>query len=170
MTTSSITRGGVATTKPTTAAAAAAILLLAVSLSSSGQTQQTLGVSAHTGGFQSGPSPGAVYAGGLHYDANEDTVYLTGSHYNIDFTPHDGTANDLMQGTELDGASSCFVAKLDVSDNDEMEAADLESFHTLSNWKSYGDPGVMETCAAITTDKKNQAFVVGSVAKGGFFS
>eukprot|EP00751_Fragilariopsis_kerguelensis_P011437 CAMPEP_0170773322 /NCGR_PEP_ID=MMETSP0733-20121128/9311_1 /TAXON_ID=186038 /ORGANISM="Fragilariopsis kerguelensis, Strain L26-C5" /LENGTH=111 /DNA_ID=CAMNT_0011115701 /DNA_START=194 /DNA_END=527 /DNA_ORIENTATION=+ len=111
MTTSSITRGGVATTKPTTAAAAAAILLLAVSLSSS------------------------------------------------------GTANDLMQGTELDGASSCFVAKLDVSDNDEMEAADLESFHTLTNWKSYGDPGVMETCAAITTDDDhNQAFVVGSVA------
>jgi len=168
MTASSITRGGVAsTTAAMTATAAAAILLLAVSLSSSGPT---LGVSAHTGGFQSGPSPGAVYAGGLHYDANEDTVYLTGSHYNIDFTPHDGTANDLMQGTELDGASSCFVAKLDVSDNDEMEAADLESFHTLSNWKSYGDPGVMETCAAITTDKKNQAFVVGSVAKGGFFS
>mmetsp|Transcript_10805 Transcript_10805/g.11934 ORF Transcript_10805/g.11934 Transcript_10805/m.11934 type:complete len:849 (-) Transcript_10805:351-2897(-) len=168
MTASSITRGGVAsTTAAMPATVAAAILLLAVSLSSSGPT---LGVSAHTGGFQSGPSPGAVYAGGLHYDANEDTVYLTGSHYNIDFTPHDGTANDLMQGTELDGASSCFVAKLDVSDNDEMEAADLESFHTLTNWKSYGDPGVMETCAAITTDDDhNQAFVVGSVAKGGFF-
>mmetsp|Transcript_9971 Transcript_9971/g.11375 ORF Transcript_9971/g.11375 Transcript_9971/m.11375 type:complete len:855 (+) Transcript_9971:261-2825(+) len=168
MTASSITRGGVAsTTAAMKATAAAAILLLAVSLSSSGQT---LGVSAHTGGFQSGPSPGAVYAGGLHYEADEDTVYLTGSHYNIDFTPHDGTANDLMQGTELDGASSCFVAKLDVSDNDEMEAADLESFHTLTNWKSYGDPGVMETCAAITTDDDhNQAFVVGSVAKGGFF-
>jgi len=160
MTASSITRGGVAKTTTVTTAmrATAAILLLAVSF-----------VSAHTGGFQSGPSPGSVYAGGLHYDADEDTVYLTGSHYNIGFQPHDGTANDLMQGTELDGSSSCFVAKLDVSDNDEMEAADLESFHTLTNWKSYGDPGVMETCAAITTDDHNQAFVVGSVAKGGFF-
>jgi len=163
--------------------AASAMLLLLLSLSS--------GVSAdhqRTGGFQSGPSPGSMYAGGMHYDSKLDTVYMTGSHYNIDFISHDGTSNDLMQGTELDGSSSCFVGKLEnVSsgsspkksnndddsldfDNDEdTNTNNDKSFHTLSDWKSYGDPGVMETCSAITTDKNNQAFVVGSVAKGGFF-
>jgi hypothetical protein len=118
------------------------------------------------GGFQSGPSPGAMYAGGLKYDSKWDTLYMTGSHYNVDFKDHDGTANDLMVGTELDVESSCYVGMLDMN---LIGPTSGDTFHTLTNWRSYGDPGVMETCSAVTTDENKHAFIVGSVAKNGFF-
>jgi len=159
-----ISRGIVATV----VSATATVMLLLLSLSST-----SVLVHAFTeGGFQSGPSPGAMYAGGLHYDTSWDTIYMTGAHYNADFTDHDGTANDLMVGTELDEASSCYVGMLDMSLNNEAgtnTGDNDETFHTLTNWKSYGDPDVMETCSAITTDRNKNAYVVGSVAKGGFF-
>jgi len=132
------------------------------------------------GGFQSGPSLGAVYAGGLHYEPETEIVYMTGSHYNTDLIAHDGNYNQAMTGTELDGESSCYVTRLDLSQSNalllpttdstktETGGEEGKTFHTLSHWQSYGDPGVMETCAAITTNTE-RAFVVGSVEKGGFF-
>lgn len=138
-------------------------------------------VSGYTmGGFQSGPSLGAVYAGGLHYEPETEIVYMTGSHYNTDLIAHDGNYNQAMTGTELDGESSCYVTRLDLSQSNalllpttdstttETGGEEGKTFHTLSHWQSYGDPGVMETCAAITTNTE-RAFVVGSVEKGGFF-
>lgn len=124
------------------------------------------------GGFQSGPSLGALYAGGLHYEPESNIVYMTGSHYNTDLIAHDGTYNEQLEGTELDGQSSCYVTMLDLMNDDKGKNkngdTDGLTFHTLTHWQSYGDPGVMETCSAITTNA-DKAFVVGSVEKGGFF-
>lgn len=115
------------------------------------------------GGFQSGPSPGPFYAGGMSYRGGSDTIWMTGSHYNTNLNPHDGTVNDLMQGTELDGASSCYVAKLDLS-------LQQDTFHSLDDWKSFGNPGKIETCSSITATSQSDTFVVGSVGEGGLFS
>eukprot|EP00536_Pseudo-nitzschia_multiseries_P008798 jgi/Psemu1/306026/fgenesh1_kg.230_\ len=115
------------------------------------------------GGFQSGPSPGPFYSGGMSYRGGSDTIWMTGSHYNTNLNPHDGTVNDLMQGTELDGASSCYVAKLDLS-------LQQDTFHSLDDWKSFGNPGKIETCSSITATSQSDTFVVGSVGEGGLFS
>lgn len=121
----------------------------------------SLSVSGLDGGFQSGPSPGSFYAGGMTYDLATNTVYTTGSHYNIDLHDHDGSTNDLMQGTGLDIASNCFVSKLDMS-----RIANSDSFNSLTDWSSYGNPGVTETCTTVATGE-GQTFVVGSAEKGG---
>jgi hypothetical protein len=44
---------------------------------------------------------------------------------------------------------------------------DNDTFHGMTDWKSYGNLGAMETCSAMTVGPKN-AFVVGSVEKGGW--
>jgi len=121
-----------------------------------------LSASGLDGGFQSGPSPGSFYAGGMTYDLAKNAVYMTGSHYNVDLHDHDGSTNDLMQGTGLDSASNCFVSKLDMS-----QIANSDSFNSLTDWSSYGNPGVTETCTTIATGE-GHTFVVGSAEKGGF--
>lgn len=115
------------------------------------------------GGFQSGPSPGSFYSGGMSYREGSNVVWLTGSHYNKNLNPHDGSSNDLMQGTETDTASSCYVAKLDL----EKEQG---TFHSLDDWKSYGNAGKIETCSSITASSMSDAYIVGSVGEGGLFS
>uniref|UniRef100_A0A7S4ARS5 Uncharacterized protein n=1 Tax=Pseudo-nitzschia australis TaxID=44445 RepID=A0A7S4ARS5_9STRA len=116
------------------------------------------------GGFQSGPSPGPFYSGGMSYRGGADVVWLTGSHYNTDLNPHDGSVNDLMTGSALDDASSCYIAKLDLAKEQG------ETFHSLDDWKSYGNPGKIETCSSVTATSMSDAFIVGSVGEGGLFS
>jgi len=120
------------------------------------------------GGFQSGPSPGSFYSGGLSYTPSINRAFLTGSHYNAGLTAHDGSANDLMQGTVLDTASSCFLGKIDF--DDASEDANSDTFHSLTDWISYGNVGKLQTCAAVASTKGSDVYVVGSVADGGLFS
>jgi len=117
------------------------------------------------GGFQSGPSPGSFYSGGLSYINSLNRAFLTGSHYNTGIKPHDGSVSDNMEGTTLDSASSCYLGKVDFND-----AASGDTFHSLSDWTSYGNPGKLQTCSAVASTKGSDIYVVGSVADGGLFS
>jgi len=119
------------------------------------------------GGFQSGPSPGAFYTGGMTYIPKSNGAFLTGSHYNKGLTPHDGTDNDLMQGIDQDTSSSCYLGKVKF---DDVVSGAKDTFHTLSDWVSYGNPGAIETCSAVASTHGSDVYVVGSVADGGLFS
>lgn len=134
---------------------ATASMLLALSASAN----------AIDGGFQSGPSPGAFYSGGMTYIPQLNRAFLTGSHYNKGLEPHDMSKTDLMEGTELDTESSCYLAKVDFDD-----AAKGNTFHSLSDWVSYGNAGKLETCSAVAATKSSDVYVVGSVGDGGLFS
>ena len=122
-------------------------------------------VSAIKGGVQSGPSPGNFYSGGMAYAPVINRLYLTGSHYNTGIQPYDGSNNDLMQGTSLDKASSCYIAEVDFE-----KVVSSRKFHSMSNWASYGNPGKIETCAAVAATSPSDVYVVGSVGEGGLFS
>jgi len=157
-----------------TATAISAFLLSAINIASINIASVSADSSVD-GGFQSGPSPGSFYSGGMKYNSETNTVFMTGSHYNTDLNPHDGSNNDLMQGTELDGASSCYVASLDFEKLFSNTNDKLPTFHSLSSWESYGNPGAIETCSALdmkNTDNsnKNNLYVVGSVGEGGMFA
>lgn len=117
------------------------------------------------GGFQSGPSPGPFYSGGMVFIPGGDRTLLTGSHYNKGIMQHKGTKTDKLQGTDLDTASSCYLAKVDFDDV-ELDGA----YSSLSDWISFGNEGKIETCSAVTSNKLSDIFVVGSVAAGGLFS
>ncbi len=116
------------------------------------------------GGFQSGPSDGAFYSGGMTYIPNQNRAFFTGSHYNEGISPADVSAGEMV-GTGKDTASSCYVAKLDY--NDEVDG---DTYHSLTDWISYGNPGKIETCSAVAGTKGSDVYVVGSVADGGLFS
>jgi len=136
---------------------AAASLLAAISA--------TTAFASIQGGYQSGPSPGAFYSGGLEYIPSKNRAFVTGSHYNQGLLPHDGSQNDLMQGTTVDIASSCYLAKIDF---DEVSSGD--TFHSLSDWVSYGNTGKIETCSAVASTAGSDVYVVGSTAQDGLFS
>jgi len=136
---------------------AAASLLAAISA--------TTAFASIQGGYQSGPSPGAFYSGGMQYIHSKNRAFLTGSHYNEGLLPHDGSNNDLMQGTTVDIASSCYLAKVDFD-----EVASGDTFHTLSDWVSYGNTGKIETCSAVASTAGSDVYVVGSTGQDGLFS
>jgi len=117
------------------------------------------------GGYQSGPSPGSFYSGGMTYINRENRAFLTGSHYNQGLLPHDGSNSVLMQGTIVDTASSCYLAKVDFD-----EVASGDTFHTLSDWDSFGNIGKIETCSAVASTAGSDVYVVGSTAQDGLFS
>jgi len=70
-----------------------------------------------------------------------------------------------MQGTTLDTASSCYVGKIDFD-----AAAKGDTFHSLSDWVSFGNVGKIETCSAVSASAGSDLYVAGSVAKDGMFS
>jgi len=117
------------------------------------------------GGFQSGPSHGAFYSGGMTYIPRVDRALLTGSHYNEGIVPHELSSDNMMKGTDKDVASSCYLSKLDFGTeaNDSM-------YRSLTDWISYGNPGKIDTCTAVAGTAGSDVFVVGSVADGGLFS
>ena len=65
------------------------------------------------GGFQSGPSEGAFYSGGMNYIPNLNRAFFTGAHYNEEIMPKEITAGDKMTGVGKDSASNCYLAKMD---------------------------------------------------------
>jgi len=136
---------------------ASAAILAALSATSSAAGIQ--------GGFQSGPSPGAFYSGGMSYIDSINRAFLTGSHYNAGIIAHDQSENDLMQGTVKDSQSSCYIGKIDFDD-----AASGDTFHSLSDWQSFGNVGKLETCSAVASTKGSDVYIVGSVGDGGVFS
>lgn len=137
---------------------ATAATLLALSVTSANATM---------GGFQSGPSKGPFYSGGMTLIPQLNRAFLTGSHYNTDIEQHDMTKDDQFEGTEIDTASSCYLAKVDF-DNETDEST--QAYNSLTDWISYGNAGKIETCTAVTATKMSDVFVVGSVADGGLFS
>ncbi len=116
------------------------------------------------GGFQSGPSAGAFYSGGMTYIPNINRAMFTGSHYNKIINPH-GTENNRMEGEDRDVASNCYLATLDFDDE-----KDGETYHSLSDWISFGNPEKIETCSAVAGTKGSDVYLVGSVGDGGLFS
>lgn len=117
------------------------------------------------GGFQSGPSDGAFYSGGMTYIPALNRAMFTGSHYNQEIIPHAEAQANKMQGAVRDVASSCYLGKVHFD-----AAKDGDTYHSLTDWVSFGNPGKIETCSAVAGTKGSDAFVVGSVADGGLFS
>jgi len=117
------------------------------------------------GGFQSGPSPGPFYSGGMVFIPGGDRALLTGAHYNKGIIQNKGTKDDQLRGTDLDTASSCYLAKVNF---DDVETDG--SYSSLSDWISFGNEAKIETCSAVTSNKLSDIFVVGSVGAGGLFS
>ena len=138
---------------------AAASLLAALSATT------TEASNAIQGGFQSGPSPGNFYSGGMDYIGHLNRAFITGIHYNAEIIEHDQSKNDLMQGTVKDTASNCFIGKVDFDD-----AASGNTYHSLTDWESFGNAGKIETCTSVSATKSSDVYVVGSVGEGGLFS
>jgi len=138
------------------------IARIAVALTLSAYSVNAEGVE---GGFQSGPSPGNFYSGGMEYIHAVNLAFLTGIHYNAGIIEHDQSENDLMQGTVKDSKSNCFLGKIDFH-----EAASANIYHSLSDWESFGNVGKTETCTAVSATKGSDVYVVGSVGDGGMFS
>jgi hypothetical protein len=112
------------------------------------------------GGVQTDKGPGAFYPGGMIYDDDLDMLYLAGLHYNIDLV--DGMQ---MTGSSLDSESNCFLASVDLSPDGNVD----RPFDSFTNWISWGEPDVLETCSSITLHPhSNQLVVVGSTAPNGF--
>jgi len=141
----------------TTSKFAAASMLLALTAAPAAAIQ---------GGFQSGPSKGSFYSGGMNFEPTINRAFLTGSHYNLEITPHDNSKNAAMGGSTADTASSCYVGKIDF---DKAVDGD-DTFTSLTDWVSYGNPGKIETCSGVVSTKGSDVYVVGSVADGGLFS
>lgn len=120
------------------------------------------------GGFQSGPSAGAFYAGGLSYTPSLNRALLTGIHYNEALSAPDGSGKAGMLGSGLDSASKCYVGKIDF----DAAAASVggDSFLSLTDWESYGQSGKHQICSAVTATKGSDIYVAGSVGEGGLFS
>lgn len=117
------------------------------------------------GGFQSGPSEGAFYSGGMSYIPNLNRAFFTGAHYNEEIMPKEITAGDKMTGVARDSASNCYLAKMDF-----YEEENNGFYNSMSEWISFGNPGRLETCSAVAATGGSDVFVVGSVADGGIFS
>jgi hypothetical protein len=111
------------------------------------------------GGVQTSQGPGSFYSGGMVYDRTGNTLYMTGLHYNKDL---DGTE---MTGSSADSQSNCFLASIELSD-EEFDA----SFEDFTDWMSWGNPDVMETCSSLTLHNPSQLVVVGSTSPEGFVS
>lgn len=104
-------------------------------------------------GFQSGPSPGPFYAGGMFFDEANEILYMAGLHYNTDIDDF------LFQGTATDTQGSCYVALLDMTDGGQFDAFD--------DWTSLGKAGILETCSSVAVHDPSQIVLVGSVEPGG---
>ncbi|KAL3907969.1 MAG: hypothetical protein SGILL_008659, partial [Bacillariaceae sp.] len=112
------------------------------------------------GGVQSANGPGAFYSGGMIYDDNSDMLFLTGLHYNKDLD-----SGMEVTGSSLDSESNCFLASVDMAPDSDPDRP-VDSF---TNWMSWGNSDVMETCSSIALHPhSNQVVVVGSTAPGGF--
>jgi hypothetical protein len=124
---------------------------------------------ALAGGFQSGPSPGPFYSGGMTFIPGDNSALLTGIHYNKGLKQHEGTKSEKMEGTELDDASNCYLARVDFASVVDTNG----SYNSLSDWFSFGNTGHIETCSAVAAtydDYISDVYVVGSIAEGGLFS
>jgi len=112
---------------------------------------QQLVAAVRADGFQSVKSPGAFHTGAMFYDSTSDRLYLTGMHYNM--------ANSMQS---LDSASNCFLASIDMNDQQGLGQLDM--------WQSYGQPDVLETCSTVTMlgGNTNLLVMVGSTEPGGF--
>ena len=118
------------------------------------------------GGFQSGPSDGAFYSGGMNYIPWINRAFFTGIHYNEEIMPKELVEDSgLMTGVSKDNASNCYVAKMDFD-----QESNNGFYSSMTDWMSFGNPRKIETCSAIAAKGESDVFVVGSVADGGLFS
>ncbi|KAL3919129.1 MAG: hypothetical protein SGILL_003910 [Bacillariaceae sp.] len=70
-----------------------------------------------------------------------------------------------VTGSSLDSESNCFLASVDMAQDSDPDRP-VDSF---TNWMSWGNSDVMETCSSIALHPhSNQVVVVGSTAPGGF--
>jgi len=94
-------------------------------------------------GIQTGPTSGALYAGGMVYNPNENALYLTGISY-------DGK----------DSQASCVLTKLPLTGTVE----DFGGDYVYS--KVIGSSDVLEVCNTVAMHRSSEVVVVGSADKG----
>ena len=94
-------------------------------------------------GIQTGPTSGALYAGGMVYSPNENALYLTGISY-------DGN----------DSQASCMLTKLPLTGTVE----DFGGDYVFS--KVIGSSDVLEVCNTVAMHRSSEVVVVGSADQG----
>eukprot|EP00531_Pseudo-nitzschia_arenysensis_P009071 CAMPEP_0116153894 /NCGR_PEP_ID=MMETSP0329-20121206/21488_1 /TAXON_ID=697910 /ORGANISM="Pseudo-nitzschia arenysensis, Strain B593" /LENGTH=1785 /DNA_ID=CAMNT_0003650833 /DNA_START=191 /DNA_END=5549 /DNA_ORIENTATION=- len=107
------------------------------------------------GGIQSGPSSGAMYAGGdvLRYD----TLYVTGIHYNDDIESN--KISKTFSGTSSTESSSCFVASMRLEPVDNGSSFE---FGGIGDWRNSVNDVDQESCMALAMRKPSQIVVIGT--------
>ena len=133
---------------------ALAVLVVAMS------TQHAV-TKVEAGGIQSGPSSGAMYAGGMFLDKGDDTLYVTGIHYNNDIqsNSNDKQFAGTSPSTE---SSSCFVASMRLKPVDNYSSFE---FGGIGDWRTSVNDVDQESCMALALHKPSQIVVVGTKEK-----
>jgi len=133
------------------------------------------------GGIQSGPSSGALYAGGMVLDRSDNKLYLTGIHYNDKIVAN--TVSKLFAGNApATKKSSCFVASTKLELLLHQEASDSTTgssssttattnpnnyymFDGIGDWTSRVSNAFtfdQEACTALAVHKPSHLVVVGT--------
>jgi len=130
---------------------ALAVLVVAMS------TQHAI-TKVEAGGIQSGPSSGAMYAGGMFLDKGDDTLYVTGIHYNNDL--QSSSNNKQFAGTSPSTeSSSCFVASMRLEPVDNYSSFE---FGGIGDWRTSVNDVDQESCMALALHKPSQIVVIGT--------
>ena len=119
-------------------------------------------IQVKAGGMQSGPSTGAMYAGGMYIDQGDDTVYMTGIHYS-DQLQSNAMQNLFMGSSPGSDKSSCFVASMRLEFDDESKSY---AFAGIEDFRSSVNDVNQEACMALTLHRPSQIVVIGTKETG----
>ena len=118
--------------------------------------------SVEAGGIQSGPSSGAMYAGGMFLDKGDDTLYITGIHYNNNILS-DKFQKEFTGQSPSTEKSSCFIASMRLEPDDYSA---VYQFGGIGDYRSSVNDVDQESCMALTLRKPSQIVVIGSKEPG----
>lgn len=120
-------------------------------------TMQHALIQVQASGLQSGPSAGAMYAGGMYFDKGDDTVYMAGIHYNDDIK---SDFDKVFAGNAPDiDKSSCFVASMRLEYDDSTSSY---AFDGIGDWTSKVNDVNQESCVTLALHKPSQIVVIGT--------
>lgn len=110
------------------------------------------------GGIQSGPSSGAMFAGGMYLDKGDDTLYVTGIHYNDDIDSN--SADKVFVGSAPDtDSSSCFVASMRLEYDGDTSSYAIDG---IADWRSFVNDVRQESCTTLALHRPSHIVVIGT--------
>jgi len=131
-----------------------ALAIFAVAMSTIAQNAI---IQVQASGLQSGPSSGAMYAGGMYFDKGDNTLYMTGIHYNDDI---ESDNDKVFTGNAPDtDSSSCFIASMRLNFDDSTSSY---AFDGIGDWASKNNDVNQESCVTLALHKPSQLVVIGT--------